>query len=164
MACRENHLWLGEAVSPTELRATRRGRPCIEGRMEIHLRIAGALILLLVPANLLLPRRLAWREELPRLSLINRNIFVVHCAFIVLTLILMGTLSLFFTDALRERGRLGGLVLAGFAIFWGARLAAQLFVYDRRLWVGKRLESALHFAASVVWGYLATVYAVAAAL
>ncbi|MBI4600604.1 MAG: hypothetical protein HY721_01455 [Planctomycetes bacterium] len=71
---------------------------------------------------------------------------------------MMGSISLLGTEALLERTALARLVLAGLTFFWGARLAVQLFVYDARLWRGHRLNTAVHFAFTGMWGYLAAVY------
>ena len=43
--------------------------------LALHLRVAGAGLIVLALAHVLFPRRFAWREELPRLSLLNRQIF-----------------------------------------------------------------------------------------
>ena len=48
----------------------------------------------LVVVNLFVPARFRWREELARLSLMNRQIFQVHTIFIVLTLALFSALLL----------------------------------------------------------------------
>ena len=40
----------------------------------------------LVVVNLFVPRRFHWREELARLSLLNRQIFQAHSIFLVLML------------------------------------------------------------------------------
>ena len=58
--------------------------------LALHLRITGALLLGLAAAHVAFPRRLHWKEELARLSPLNRQIFLVHCLFIVLMLVMMG--------------------------------------------------------------------------
>lgn len=124
----------------------------------IHLKVAGALLLLLAAAHAFFPRRFRWREELARLSLLNRQIFLVHGFFIALTVAMMGALSLFFTDALLEPTPLARLVLGGLAAFWAVRLVVQWAVYDRRLWVGHRFNTAVHVAFTALWCYLAGTY------
>ena len=49
---------------------------------------------MLVVVNLFVPRRFHWREEMARLSLLNRQIFQAHSIFIVLTLALFSALLL----------------------------------------------------------------------
>ena len=84
----------------------------------LHLRIAGALLLGLAAFHFVLPRELNWDEELARLSLLNRQIFLVHTFFLALILTMMGILS---------------------------------FCSNTRV----------HFAFTVLWGYLSAVYGAA---
>jgi len=124
----------------------------------VCLRVAGTLLLLLACAHVVFPKRFRWAEELPRLSLLNRQMFLVHTFFIALLVAFMGILSLVFPEALLERSRLGQVVLAGLTIFWGIRLLFQWLVYDRSLWRGQPFNTGVHFAFSALWIYLTTVY------
>lgn len=71
-----------------------------------HLRIAGALIAGLAVRNVFVPVRFGWREELSRVSLLNRQIFQVHTIFLIVTLALVSVLLLTCADALVEPTRL----------------------------------------------------------
>ncbi len=125
---------------------------------EWHLRIAGALQILLALLHLAFPRRFQWKEELARLSPLNRQIFLVHTFFICVVLTLIGTLSLLAASTLLEPSRLSRLVLGGFATFWGLRLLCQFFVYDASLWRGQRFNTVMHALFSLLWLYLTGVY------
>lgn len=125
---------------------------------SLHLQLVGFSLIALAALHLGFPRRFNWSVELNRLSLLNRQIFLVHCFFICLTLVLMGVLALAFTDTLLESSRLGRLVAAGLTIFWAARLLAQWFVYDRTLWRGHRFNTAAHVFFTFVWGYYVAVF------
>ena len=46
--------------------------------LALHLRIVGVLMALLVVVNFFVPAAFNWREELSRLSLLNRQIFIAH--------------------------------------------------------------------------------------
>ena len=127
--------------------------------LELHLRLAGALHLVLAALHVVFPKRFHWKEELARLSLLNRQMFLVHTGFICLVLVMLGSLSLFAPHALLEPTPLSRLVLGGIATFWGLRLLVQWFVYDARLWRGDRFNTAVHVAFSVLWAYFAAVYA-----
>lgn len=129
--------------------------------LVLHLRIVGTLLLLLAAINVALPRHFRWNEELQHVSPLTRQVFRVHCGFIILVLGMMGLLSAAFTDALLESTRLGRAVLAGLALFWGVRLYTQWFVYDRRLWWGRRFETGVHLVFTLLWSYFAGVYACA---
>jgi hypothetical protein len=126
---------------------------------EWHLRIAGALQIALALLHIVISRQLNWRDELARLSLVNRQIFHVHTLFICVVLVLIGTLSLLAPDALLEPTQLTRLVLLGIAGFWALRLYCQWFVFDRTLWRGRRFETVAHLLATLLWSYLTAVYA-----
>jgi hypothetical protein len=126
--------------------------------LEMSLRIAGVTQIVLALAHLGFGRRFDWTNELARLSLLNRQIFQVHCFFVCLVLLLMGGVSLFAPMALLERSQLGLLVAASLSIFWLARLFAQWFVYDPALWRGKRFETAMHGLFTVLWTFFSAVY------
>lgn len=126
--------------------------------IEIHLRVAGILQLVTAALHILLPRALQWRTELGRLSLVNRQIFLVHTFFIVLILALFGSLSLLAADALTARSPLGMFVSLGLSIFWFTRLLVQFLVYDPQLWRGDKQRTIVHVVFSMVWFYLVAVY------
>lgn len=129
--------------------------------MIVHLRIVGALMALLVVMHAFVPRRLRWREELARLSTINRQIFQVHTLFIVLLLALFAVLFAIYAEALLEPGPLSRAVLTGLTIFWTLRLLTQWFVYSPEVWRGNRLNTTVHAVISMVWIYVAGVCAAA---
>lgn len=127
----------------------------------LHLRLTGVLMALLVLVNLVVPFRLGWREEMARLSLLNRQIFQVHSAFIVLILALFSALLLTCGDALLEPTRLSRAVLTGLTIFWACRLAVQWGFYSREIWHGHRFYTTMHYVFSAVWVYMTAVCATA---
>src|SRR5271156_1034482 len=97
-------------------------------------RIAGIFMLLLVPLNVFdVPRRFHWKQELAALSLLNRQIFQVHAAFICIVLALFGLLATLMTHPLLECTPLAGAVVGGLAAFWFLRLLTQLFIYDPKI-------------------------------
>ncbi|MEX2317627.1 MAG: hypothetical protein WD669_10785 [Pirellulales bacterium] len=122
------------------------------------LRIAGVLLILLATAHVTFPKRFQWAQELARLSLLNRQMFLVHVGYIVYLVASMGLLSLFFTRALIEQSLLARLVLAWLFLFWFSRLFVQWLVYDQSLWRGNRFHTAVHFIFTGMWMYLSAVY------
>ena len=126
---------------------------------ELQLRLAGALQIALAALHVVFPKRFNWKEELGRISLLNRQMFVVHTVFICVVLVLFGSLSLLAPHALLDPTPLSRLVLGGIAAFWGLRLVVQLFVYDVRLWRGDRFNTVVHVAFCMLWAYLVAVYA-----
>jgi hypothetical protein len=128
-----------------------------------HIRIAGAGLLGLAACHLFFGKRFNWKEECGRMSLLNRQIFYVHCFFIALTVGLMGTLSLMCAPELVQPSPLARALLIGLTVFWGLRLLCQWFVYDAALWRGHRFNTFVHVVFSSIWLYLTTVYGIALA-
>jgi hypothetical protein len=114
-------------------------------------------------AHFAFPRRFQWKEELARLSPLNRQMFQVHVLFIAVVLVLFGALSLFLADELLVPSPLSRALLGGFLLFWALRLYVQLFVYERALWRGHRLHTAVHVVFTAFWTYLVAVYGTALA-
>ena len=127
----------------------------------LHLRLAGVVMASLVVVNLLVPGRFHWREEMSRLSLVNRQIFQAHSVFLMLTLALFSALLLTCGPALLEPTRLSRAVLSGLTIFWGLRMLMQWCFYSPLIWRGHRFNTVMHYTFSVVWVYVTTVFAVA---
>lgn len=104
------------------------------------------------------PRWFDWKTELQRLSLLNRQILVVHSFFIALTVFLMGLLAFARAPLLQAPGPLRNVILLGLVVFWSCRLVAQLFVYDRHLWKGRPGHTAIHIIFTLLWGYFIAVF------
>jgi hypothetical protein len=128
-----------------------------------HIRIAGALQLLLALAHFVFIRRLTWREDLKGVPLFTRQVFWVHMGFIMLVVGEFGVLSLACAKSLLIPSPLAKAVLGGLTIFWVARWFCQFFIYDSELWRGNRLHTRVHIFFGLLWTYLATVYAIALA-
>jgi hypothetical protein len=125
--------------------------------LVLHLRIVGILMALLVVVNLYVPGRFGWREELSRVSLLNRQIFQAHTIFIVLLIALMSALFLTCAEALLEPTRLSRAVLIGLTVFWGLRMLMQWFFYSPQVWRGHRFHTVMHGVFSLGWIYVTAV-------
>ena len=73
--------------------------------VETNIRIIG--LLALAAANAALPGRLRWREEVARLSPLNRQVFLVHAGFVVLITILLGSMCVLYARELLEKNVAG---------------------------------------------------------
>lgn len=124
-------------------------------RLEDALRVAGALLLGICAASLGVPRALRWREDIARLRPLNRQIFVTYSGYILATNLAQALLALLRPEWLVAGGGLAGGVSAYCALYWGARLAIQLFGYDR----ASAPQGALYEAAH--WGFTAAFAAIA---
>lgn len=127
-------------------------------QLELHLKLAGTLLILLGLSHALFGRRFKWQEELERLSLLNRQIFYVHAFFIALIVAMLGVLALFYTGTLIEKTALARVVLSGIILFWACRLWIQFFGYDASLWKGNRFNTRMHLLFSLMWTYLVGVF------
>jgi hypothetical protein len=125
--------------------------------LVFHLRVVGVLMALLAMVNLFVPGRFNWREELSRVSLLNRQIFQAHTVFIVLLIALTSALLLTCAEALLEPTRLSRAVLTGLTIFWGLRLLMQWFFYSPQIWRGHRFNTVMHGVFSLGWIYVTAV-------
>ena len=127
----------------------------------VHLRIVGLVMAALVVVNVFVPWRFRWRDELARLSLLNRQIFEAHTIFLVLTLALFSALLLTSSDALLEPTRLSRAILIGLTIFWALRMVMQWAFYSPVIWRGHQFNTVMHCVFSAVWVYVTTVFAAA---
>lgn len=125
--------------------------------MEIHYNIIGVLLMALALVHVIFPRYFNWKEELKSLSLVNREMMVVHTFFIALVVFLMGLLCMVAPTDLAGT-KLGRTISLGLGIFWACRLLVQFFGYSTALWKGKRFETAVHIFFSLLWMYLSVVF------
>jgi len=125
--------------------------------MGIHIKITGVILMALALLHLIFPRYFNWEKELPALSLINRQMMVVHTFFIALMVFLMGLLCLSSADELIETS-LGKKIALGLGVFWSIRLLIQFFGYSADLWKGKAFETLVHILFSLLWAYVSIVF------
>jgi len=127
----------------------------------VHVKVVGALLLVLGLAHSMFGRYFRWEKELAQLSLLTRQIFLVHCFFIALLVVMIGACSLFCTNELLESGALSRVVLTGFVVFWLFRLGIQFFGYDPAIWRGRRFYTVMHVVFSIFWIYVVLTYGAA---
>jgi hypothetical protein len=128
------------------------------------LRIAGAGLILLAILHIPIGKKLQWREQAARMSDENAAIFHVHTFFICVLLVMMGLPSLVDPDVFLEKSQASTWAAWSIFGFWLLRLYCQWFVYEAKLWRGKRLETFMHFWFTGVWIYLVAVYGVCGAV
>jgi len=123
--------------------------------------LAALVQIAIASANVFLPRKLKYQENLERVAPIIRQIFVVHSVYIVGVLLLFATLTLVFARELASGHGLGRLLAAGIAIFWLFRAPVQLLYYDASLRRSNRLGDIAFTAAAI---FLTVAYGAAAFL
>jgi hypothetical protein len=95
--------------------------------------LAGFVQVAIASANLFLPAKLKYRENLSRVSPIVRQIFVVHSVYIVGVVLLFAAVTLSFAGELASGHGLGRFLAAAIAVFWLLRAPVQLLYYDAAL-------------------------------
>ncbi|MFM2394895.1 MAG: hypothetical protein RLZZ546_2878 [Bacteroidota bacterium] len=125
--------------------------------MLTHLKIIGILLVLLSLIHAVFPRYFKWDEELKSLSLINRQMMIIHTFFIAFIVFLMGIFCLMCSNEILETP-LGRKIALGFAVFWLLRLFLQFFGYSSELWKGKIFETSIHILFTMLWLYFILIF------
>ena len=124
--------------------------------------IAGLLHFGILIASALVPQVLAWKSSLARLDPLLRQLIWVHGAFIVLVIVGFGVLTLLYADELASGSPLARALAAFIALFWGARLAVQFFVFDAKPYLKTWILAAGYHGLTLVFAYITVVCAIAA--
>ena len=125
--------------------------------MELQLKIVGWGLMALALVHVIFPRYFKWKEEMPKISLINRELLYVHTFFIAVLVFLMGLFCLTSSSDIVHTS-LGKRIALGFAIFWSLRLLVQFFGYSSELWKGKTFETIVHIIFIILWFYLSFLF------
>ncbi len=120
---------------------------------------AGALQLVIIAANFVLPQKLQCRENLGHVTPMIREVFIVHWVYIVFVLGIFTSLSFWFAPDLAGASRLGRYLSASIAVFWLLRVPIQLFFYDPELRRQNRIGDVIFLLA---FSYLGVVFSIAA--
>lgn len=129
--------------------------------IEGHVQIIGVVLIALALVHIIFPKYFNWKEEMRDLSLINRQMFLVHTFFIAFVVFLMGLLCLLYHTELVGTS-FGNVISMGLAIFWGVRFIFQIAVYSSRLWKGKLFETIIHILFTFIWAYFTVIFGMAA--
>jgi hypothetical protein len=126
--------------------------------LGLHLHLAGVVLVTLGAVHVGLPRMLGWSHDLAPLSPLNRQVSYVHTFFVGLTCALWGLLPLTAGDALVERHPVTRMLLVGAVVFWGARLAVQLGLFNPAHARRSHRWLAASVGGTVLWAYLTGVW------
>ncbi len=97
---------------------------------EIAFRIAGLILAGLVVANFVAAKRFDYAGNLTDCQVMVRQIFHVHCAYIIAIIAALALLCLGWPGMLLEGG-MARVVCWFFGLFWGSRVVVQLIYYDK---------------------------------
>ena len=126
--------------------------------LEIGLRGAGMILLGLVLANFVAAKRWRYSENLAGSEAMVRQIFYVHCAYIVAIIAALAVLCLGWPHLLIE-DRMGRVLCGFFGLFWGSRVVVQLTYYDKEV---RRRDRGWDVFFLGVFAVLSTVFTLAA--
>lgn len=129
----------------------------ISADMEVHLKIAGVAMIAISLVHISFPRYFKWKQELKALSVINRQLMLVHTFFIALMVMLIGCLCLSSPHELSST-ELGKKISLGLGLFWTTRLITQFFGYSSATWKGKTFETTVHILFAFLWIYLSSIF------
>jgi hypothetical protein len=121
--------------------------------------LAGFVQVAIAFANVFLPKKLNYRDNLSRVSPIIRQVFVVHSVYIVGVVLLFAAVTFGFAGELASGHGLGRFLAASMALFWLCRAPVQLLYYDASLRRTNRLGDLAFITAAL---FLATTYGAAA--
>ncbi|GHH79311.1 hypothetical protein ACFXKJ_25400 [Kitasatospora indigofera] len=129
--------------------------------LEGQLRLVGAVLVGMGAFHALLPKVVGWPADLAGVSLLTRQVSYAHLFFVGLACFLFGLLALCLAPDLLAGTPLGTALLAGQALFWGARWFFEFAYFSPRLWRGDALRTTGHVALSVLWTWVTAVFALA---
>ncbi|MGH9734712.1 MAG: hypothetical protein ACRD8A_09010 [Candidatus Acidiferrales bacterium] len=130
----------------------------IQRWIGLALWFAGAGHFAVLIASFQVPYRLDWKQDLGKLSPLNRKLMWVHGAFTVYTIISFGVLTfLLHGDILR--GQRGAVALAAFiGVYWLLRVVVDFTYYDHSDWPTGRAFVAGHILLTSLFVFLAATY------
>ena len=122
--------------------------------------LAGILHFCQVPAMMMAPKMLGWKEDLSKLQLINRRIVMVIGVAIVIVGVGTGILVASAAGEMVGGGRLATGLCLFLAVFWGYRGAVQFLLYFK-IWGTDLLGRLSNYGLCLIFVFLTAVYAVA---
>jgi hypothetical protein len=132
-------------------------------RLQVALIAAGVLHFAILTASALVPIVLDWRKHLAPLPPFLRELVWVYGAFVVLTIIGFGAVTLGCSGQLAAGSPLARAVCGFIAVFWTARLGVQLLLFDvRPVIAGRRALLAGYHTLTFVFLYFSLTYGLAA--
>jgi len=123
------------------------------------IQFAGLVQVLIAFANIFIPKKLAYAENLKKLSPIVRQVFIVHSVYIVWVLLTFSTLCFLYPSELASGKGLARFMSSWMALFWGIRVFIQRFYYDD---AAKKLNRPADIGFTLAFLFLAGVFATAA--
>ena len=120
------------------------------------LQFAGIILLCITSANFFAPKKMRWSVNLEKTEPVFRQVFIVHCVFLLACVVAMALVCIIFPQQLLAEP-LGRLMLGFMAVFWLARVFVQLFYYEKSI---KRQFPVFNVLFTVAFIYLTICFSV----
>jgi hypothetical protein len=118
----------------------------IHAHLADLLRAAAIIQLILVVLNLFLIRIMNWRDDVARMPLLVREVF-------------LGILTLRFAPELAARTNpIGSWLACGIGLFWAIRTVLQWTFYSTSHWRGIPHRTCIHWILTLMYGSFAGIY------
>ena len=124
--------------------------------------VGGLLHLGITSAGLVMTLVLDWRRNLSPLCALTRHIIWTHGAFVLLTIVAFGVVSLAFPAALASGEPLARAVCGFIAAFWAIRLFIGFFLFDAKPHLTRRSLKLGYHGLTVVFAFFVLCYGAAA--
>jgi len=128
-------------------------------KLSTWIYLAGGVQLLIVLANIFIPKKLQFSESLAKVSPIVKQVFIIHHIYIVFVLLAFSALCFLFAERLTSPDPLGRFLSGCMALFWSARVLIQCFYYDKAV---RRLNRCWDMVFTLAFVSLAGVFSLAA--
>ena len=124
--------------------------------------IAGLLHLAITSAGLVMTLVLDWRRTLLPLCALTRHIIWTHGAFVLMTIIGFGVISLLLPRQLASGEPIARAICAFIAAFWALRLLIGLLFFDARPHLTSNVLKLGYHGLTIVFVFFVVTYATAA--
>jgi len=109
--------------------------------------------------SLALPRILRWRADTSKLRPLTRQVFWTYAAYIWVTNLCFGVVSIVAPAHLLDGSSLARIVTGYIALYWGARVLVQFFWFDRTAAPTGRFYQVAELALVASFVFFTAVYA-----
>lgn len=106
----------------------------VERALSILVWILGVAQFCILFASFQVPTRLRWKEELSRLSSLNRKVMWTYGAFIVYTIVSFGVLTMVLRKDILAGTTAGIAISTVIFLWWGLRLLTDAFYFKKEDW------------------------------
>jgi len=117
----------------------------------------GALHLSQIPGMIAAPKLLRWKEELQKISPINRYIFVVLIGGIIISMLGSGVVVMVNSREVINGSKFSASFTCYLALLWSYRFFIQAAVYTR-LWPRDKMGVTSHLGLIVLFGFQTVAY------